>query len=636
MQNLVRVDRVGDVAVLVLCHPPVNALSAGLRQALSIALQAALADPAIIAVVLRGEGKGFSAGADIAEFGKPAAAPRLGALCHQIENAGKPVIAALHGIALGGGLELALAAHYRIAEATAALGLPEVTLGLLPGAGGTQRLPRLVGAAAALKLILTGQPVRGDEALALGLIDRVVDHSLTGAAVAMAAEGLTLRRSCDMRRGFKDMAGYQAAVTAARATLSPLPALARIVDCIEAASLLPFAQGLLAEQAAFADLVATPEAAGLRHAFFTERRAAIPPHPIAAKVSVPLTHLALWGGGDMAADLVFQALSLGLHVIWGDPDRAVLVQSLGRTAARQELAVASGLVTEERRDEDWARLTTALNPAALAGHDLVLTTFDAVAGLDAVAGVAADADAKAGVHAGSDPLAAPLDVMSDWRVVAGLGAVMAVQATAGPSDPDCAITVPYDIGGLAELSVRSGAAPEAVARLMAMARTLGWRLVFAGPGGPIELHLRQALAAAAVHLVGQGLDAQAVAAVQAAGPAQWQAQGSAGAGGSAPVATARQAAEITVASLAAMAAEGARMVQDGRARRPLDVDAVALLAGLLPRWMGGPMFQADQRGLSVLRQDLFRRMTDAPVFAPSALLDDLIAGGQTFGSLNTR
>ncbi|MBC7739744.1 MAG: enoyl-CoA hydratase/isomerase family protein, partial [Candidatus Saccharibacteria bacterium] len=512
-------------------------------------------------------------------------------------------IAALHGIALGGGLELALAAHYRIAEANATLGLPEVTLGLLPGAGGTQRLPRLVGAASALRLILTGQPVQGSEALALGLVDRVVGQDLTEAAVAMAAEGLAVRRSCDLRRGFMDMAGYQSAVTAARATLSALPAPARIVDCIEAAGLLPFDQGLLMEQSAFADLVAAPEAAGLRHAFFVERRAAVPPHPFVAKGNAPVAHLALWGGGDMAADLAFQALSAGLHVIWGAADRAVLVQSLGRTAARQELAVATGLVTEEQRDEDWARLTTALDPAALAGQDLVLISPDA------------------------DALAVSLDLVSGLGVVAGLGAVMAGQAAAGQGGPDCAITVPYETGGLAELSLRPGAAPETVTRLTALARALGWRLVFAGPGGPIELHLRQALSAAAVHLVGQGMEAQVVAAVQT----QWQARP----GGAAPVATPRQAAEITATSLAAMAAEGSRMVQDGRARRPLDVDAVALLAGLLPRWMGGPMFQADQRGLLVLRSDLRSRAPHDPIFAPAALMDDLISQGQMFASLNT-
>ena len=578
----------GEVAVLTLAHPPVNALSAGLRQALTTAVQAALRDATIQTLVLRGDGKGFSAGADIAEFGKPDPTARLGDLCLLIETADKPVIAALHGAALGGGLELALAAHYRIAHVAALVGLPEVNLGLLPGAGGTQRLPRLIGASAALRLMLTGLPIRASEALALGLLDRVVDQGLTEAACAMAAEGLSPRRTCDMRRGLKDMTGYQAAIATARrpavaAGLAASPRLSpaqiRIIDSVEAAALLPFAQGLAAEAMAFADLVATPEAAGLRHAFFTERRAALPPPEVAGSAVPILSRLGLWGADDMAADLVFQALTAGLHVIWAAPDRAALVQALGRTAARQEQAVVAGLLSEDTRDADWARLTTALDPDALGGADLTLSTGQAEA----------------------------------LGLQAGLGAVT------GQGGPDAAITVPYAPGGLAELSLRPGATADVVARLMALARRLTWRLVFAGPGGPIKWHLRQALAAAADHLAAQGVTADQIAAAQ---------------GGSAPAS--RLSTEILAANLAAMAAEGARMVSDGRARRPLDVDAVALLAGLVPRWMGGPMFQADQRGLLVLRQDLRRRAAAAPVYAPPALLDDLIRDGQTFASLNSR
>ena len=630
-QDLVRVDRMGDVVVLVLAQPPVNALSAGLRLALMQALQTALADPQIIAVVLRGTGKGFSAGADIAEFGKsnPDQSPAigLGALCQMIENAAKPVIAALHGMALGGGLELALSAHYRVAEASASLGLPEVNLGLLPGAGGTQRLPRLIGAAETLRLMLTGAPIRGAEALALGLVDRVVDgdrtettrtettptettpteKTLTDAALAMAHQGLIPRRSCDMRRGFKDMTAYLAAVATARAThqTNPLPAPLRIVDCVEAAALLPFPQGLVAERAAFTDLMATPQAAGLRHAFFTERRAAQPPANLAAKGNVPISRLGLWGVDDMAADLAFQALSAGLHVVWAAPDRAALVQALGRTATRQEQAVVAGLMSEDTRDADWARLTTGREPDALAGVDLALTA----------------------------PGLPPVTLPGVTLLQAGLGAV--AQSFTGQGDgPDAALTVPYDMGGLAELSCHPRSAPEVIAKLMTLARQLNWRLIFAGPGGPIELHLRQAMAAATDHLVAQGMDPGLVAAAQAAQGIGTIAETAAASG--LPL---RQAAEVLATCLAAMAAEGARMVQDGRARRPLDVDAVALLAGLVPRWMGGPMFQADQRGLLVLRQDMRHRAMTAPdgapsVFAPVALFDDLIRQGQRFASLN--
>ena len=603
-QGLVRVDRIGDVAVLVLCHPPVNALSADLRQALAIAFQQAFSDAEIIAVVLRGDGKGFSAGADIAEFGKATSphpqAPDLGGLCQLIENAPKPVIAAIHGMALGGGLELALAAHYRVAQASAQLGTPEVKLGLLPGAGGTQRLPRLIGAAEALRLMLTGAPVAAPQALALGLIDRCVEHGLTETALAMANDGLVPRRSCDMRRGMRDMSAYQAAVTAARATTAQagdtMPAPARIVDLVDAAALLPFAQGLIAEQAAFGDLVATPQAAGLRYAFFTERRASLPPQPVAAKGIAPINILGLWDVGDMTADLAFQALSAGMHVVWAAPDRASLVQALGRTAALQEQAVVAGTITQDIRDADWARLTTGKTALSLTVADLVLTASDAA------------------------ELTLPDPVLQ--------AAIGVVAAQAGPA---IAVTVPMAAGGLAELSLQPNAAPDVVARLMALARRLNWRLAFAGPGGPIELHLRQALALAVDHLGTQGIDPATLAAILA-----HQGIGTGTPTNTTPTLGPQTVAQVTTTCLAALAAEGARMVQDGRARRPLDVDAVALLGGLMPRWMGGPMFQADQRGLLVLRQDLRQRSATAPVFAPPALLDDLISASQTFASLNGR
>ncbi len=591
-ESVVRSDRVGDVTVLVLTHPPVNALAATVRTALGQALQSALADPEITAIVLRGEGKGFSAGADIAEFGKVRSAAGLGDLCLQIEAATKPVIAALHGVALGGGLEIALAAHYRIAGAKAFLGLPEVNLGLLPGAGGTQRLPRLIGAAKALRMMLTGSPVAAPEALALGLVDRVVEANLTDAAIAMAGEGLGPRRTSDRRTWLKDMAAYQAAVAAARAAQkgNRLPAPDRIIDCVEAAALLPLAQGLMAEEAAFSDLVDTPEAAGLRYAFFTERRAALPPQAVAARGIQPIATLGIWGVDDMAADLAFQALTAGMRVVFAAPDREALVAALERIAARQEQGVVAGQTTEDARDADWARLTTSVTQEALATTELVLTTGGAL----------------------------EVAVMS--------AAIGSAEAGGGP---DVAVSVPMSAGGLAEVSITAEALPEVVARVLALVRRLNWRVVFAGPGGSIELALRQALAGAIAFLEGEGASRDFVTASLAAygigsGPTSFL-----------PPAPPR-ADGVVSCCLAAMAAEGARMLQDGRARRPLDIDAVALLSGLMPRWEGGPMFQADQRGLLVFRQDLMQWAERSALFLPAELMDRLIADGQSFGSLNGR
>ncbi len=594
---VVRQELAGDIMVLVLAHPPVNALSHAVRQQLAAGIASANANPDISAIVIRGEGRGFSAGADIAEFGKAGQAPGLGEVCRRIEACDKPVIAAIHGMALGGGLEIALAAHYRIANAQALLGLPEVNLGLLPGAGGTQRLPRLIGAKEALRIMLGGMPIRAGDAGALGIVDRVVEAGLTEAAIAMAGEGLAPRRTGDATQGLKDAAGNQAAVNAARAGQkgNRLPATLRIIDCVEAAGLLPLEQGLYVERTAFEDLVVTPEAAGLRHAFFTERRAAAPPQAVAALGVQPITALGIWGADDMAADLAFQALSAGMRVALAAPDRAPLVAALERIAGRQEQAVVAGAMTEDARDADWARLTSTLSPEPLVGAELVLV-------------------------AGAVGL---VPEILDTVAQAGLG------AAAAEGGPDVAVTVPYAAGGMAELSMSAAAAPVVVARVLALARRLVWRVVFAGPGGPIELNLRQALAGAVSQMeasgVGRDMIAAALGAYGMANGAQTRLP---------PMPPGGQ--EVVACALAAMAAEGARMLEEGRARRPLDIDAVALISGLFPRWEGGPMFQADRRGLLVLRADLRARAETSSLFRPAALIDRLIADGRDFASLNGR
>ena len=588
-QAVVRTVRVGEVLVLVLAHPPVNALSGAVRAGLAEGLSRALDDPDIRAVVIRGEGRGFSAGADVTEFGLPLSALRLGDLCRAIEGATKPVIAAIHGMALGGGLELAMAAHYRVAAEGSVLGLPEVNLGLVPGAGGTQRLPRLVGARVALRMMLSGVPVSAADALGLGLVDLVVADRLTEAALAMASEVPALRPTGDLPVGTSDLAGYFAAVAGARAAQagSRLPAPGRIVDLVEAAVLFPLQQGLMAEEIAFADLVATPEAAGLRHAFFAERKAMRLP-PAAAAIAVkPIATLGVWGVTDGVVDLIGQALSTGMRVELASYNRPALVQALEDIAAWQDRAVKAGAMTQEACDADWARLLTSVTPDRLAGAEVILRAGDA------------------------EPLPE------------ALGQVPLATLGAAENGAALAITVASGRGGLAELGIGAAAAPGSVARLADLARRLQWRLVPVGPGGPVELGLRQALVAASDYLGDEGLSPDMVTAARAAFMATK--------GGALSKASAR----ITAVLLAALGAEGARMLADGRARRPLEIDTVAILSGLVPRWTGGPMFQADQRGLLVFRRDLIALAERDLVFLPPELVDRLIAEGLGFASLNT-
>lgn len=478
-----------------------------------------------------------------------------------------------------------MAAHYRIAHAAAQFGLPQVGLGLLPAAGGTQRLPRLVGAEQALRLMLTGAPIRAPEAMALGLVDRVVAENLGEAALAMAQENLKPRPTADLP--LRDMTGFQAAVTAARLADrgNPLTAPGRIIDCVEAAGLLPFAMGLALEETAFTDLAAAPQSLALRHAYTVERLALQIPVEVASQILPTLTTLGVLGASDSAVDLTLQAITAGLRVTLCEPDRVALTEALTRIAAGQELAVAAGAMSEDDRDADWARLSSGQTTESLTGLDLVL-----------------------GAH-GYDT--SGLDPTTRFAV---MGAALS----------GAGLTVPEGAGGLAELSIAPGAATDVIVRLLTLARWLNWPVVAAGPGGPIELGLRLALDAAEQHLLAQGHAADTLAASLAAygmGPP------------TRPLpAMPRDGLALVHTCLAALAAEGARMLGDGRARRPCDIDAVALISGLMPAWQGGPMFYADQRGPLVLRADL--RKLQGQVFAIPALLDDLIAEGQKFADLN--
>lgn len=578
--QVVRIARIGALLEIVLCHPPVNALVAPVRQALADALELAEADNAL-AVVLRGEGV-FSAAT---EDGSDGVAPGLGDLCRRIELLGKPVVCLLTGAALGGGLELALAAHLRLAEASVQLALPGVLLGMAPGAGGTQRLPRLAGGAVALDLMLSGRVIGAAEAVAVGLVDRVV--TADGVAEARAA-ALSLAReggwqTTEARRaGFRDVAGYRAAVAQARAALAGqrLPAPGRIVDCVEAALLLPFAQGLAFERAAHDDLLVTEECTGLRRAFRAEAQARrLPEFPAVPAVQ----RLAVWGAEGLAADIVRRALGAGLTVQLADPSREALVAALERVAAEQEVEVAAGRMSAEARDADWARLTSVLGHARLPEAEAVVTLRGDLA------------------------LPAPRTVLA-----------------VGVMPPKGGVAVSLVPGGgrmMAEMVLdKVDSAPARVAQAVGLAQRLGWDVVPVGAGGPVAVQLANALAGAVALVEGRGVPRGVIA--QALALAGIAGEGRAGVAGKTEAAIARRC-------FAALANAGARLIEAGAARDAATVDAIAISTGIVARWTGGPMHQADRIGLMVLRRDLRLWATEAPeLYAPAALLDDLIGAGR--------
>ncbi len=597
----------GAVRVLWIDNPPVNALGAGLRAALADAVVAANADAHVRAVVLLARGRTFPAGADISEFGKPPMDPLLPDLCDLIEASAKPVVAGLHGTALGGGLELALAAHRRVAVADAKLGLPEVGLGILPGAGGTQRLPRLIGAKDALRLMLTGKPISAVEALALGILDKVVERDLEQAAIAMALHmaGSVPVPTRARNDGFRDPKAYSVAIAEARRMqdMAHIPGPKRIIDCVEAAQLLPFEQGLAFERAAFAELVETPEAQALRHVFFAERRMG---RMVGAKAKAGVVaQVTVLGAGADAVRLVCDVLAGGYDVTLADRDADGLATGLEAIATALATELAEEKITQSEHDARWARVVPALVEAE-AESDVADMLF--LTGAYRLPGaVVPQVTVKAG---------AP--IVSMGRVgeggPRGLGLVL-MPATAN--------------GNLAEVLVRDTTEPEAIATLLAVLKRLG-RAVVQGQGNGINAGLATALSAALAVLEAKHGPEPVLDLLGRWGMRRPNDRTSA-----APKGQINLWAGLAPPVLAALANAGLRMIGDGKALRPSDIDVAMVLGAGFPRWGGGPMLWAETRGLIVLREDLNRLAQDDPdIWTPAPLLDDLIRQGISLSDLN--
>jgi 3-hydroxyacyl-CoA dehydrogenase len=307
MPDLVHAAVHDGIAVLTITNPPVNALSGAVWEAIDQAVARAAGDPAVRAIVLTGAGSTFVAGADINGFKalrtREDALGRVAgshALLQRLEDVAKPVVAAIHGNALGGGLELAMACHYRVAVKDASVGQPEVLLGIIPGAGGTQRLPRLAGAALAIEMCVEGKPVRAAQALTAGILDAIVDDLVPGAiAFARAAAGPRKTRDLPLDRE----AGLTAVAAARGALRSRLPAPLAVLDAIEAALTGSFADGSARERTLFAECVVSTESRALRHLFFAERDATKVPGVAKDTPVTPITRAAVIGAGTMGGGI---------------------------------------------------------------------------------------------------------------------------------------------------------------------------------------------------------------------------------------------------------------------------------------------------------------------------------------------
>jgi 3-hydroxyacyl-CoA dehydrogenase len=369
--------RHGDVLIVTSNNPPVNALSAAVRQGLVAAIEEAEADDAVKAVVIRCEGQTFFAGADITEFGKPPVMPWLPSVVDTIENCSKPVIAAIHGTALGGGLEVALGSHYRVAVASAKLGVPEVKLGLLPGAGGTQRLPRVAGVQKALEMVTSGTPISARDAFAAGLVDRIIEGDLQEHAVAYAEEVRDIRPLPKSSERQDKVAGVDAAVFAdfrkANARkFRGFEAPEKNIQAVEAAVAKPYAEGVLDERRLFMELMSGTQARAQQYFFFAERKAAKIEGIAEDTKPRAINRVGMIGAGTMGGGIAMNFLSAGIPVSIVEMSQEALDRGTGVMRKNYEATAAKGRMSLEQVEGAMGILNPTLDFEALKDCDLII------------------------------------------------------------------------------------------------------------------------------------------------------------------------------------------------------------------------------------------------------------------------
>jgi len=689
-----------NITVITLSNPPVNALGQTLRRHIIDSLQQAEQDPKCQAVLIYGSNHTFSAGADIKEFGLPPKAPSLPEVCQRVESFSKPVIVAIEGVALGGGMELSLAAHYRLAMPASKLGLPEVHLGLLPGAGGTQRMPRLIGISAALELILSGRHVPAQEALSLGLIDRLLDadKEVLTQGIAFAREiissGCKVRKTCDETQYQTDKPANKAALQQARDNVARsargLFSPGKIIDAVQASLDKPFAEGMRVEREYFLECLNSPQHKGLTHAFFAEREAAKPPQMHNAKPR-DLKQIGIVGGGTMGVGIAISLLDGGFKVVMVERDEQALARGTANVEKVYDALIAKGRLNSGDKITRMAHLTGATHYAALAPVDLVIeAVFEEIA-------------VKKALFMELDRVCKPGAVLASNTSYLNINQIAAV--TSRPKDViGLHFFSPANIMKLLEIVVGEHTSDDVVATGFALAKRLKKQPVRAGVcDGFIGNRILGVYRTAADYMMEDGASPYQIdQAVRHFGYPMGPYQVSDLAGGDIGWATRKSHAatrdpkrryvriadalcergwfgqktshgyylynhdkrkgevdpdvlaiiseerrkagiqprtfteeEILRRYLAAMINEGANVVQEGIASRPLDVDVVLLSGYGFPRYRGGPMKYADIVGLPKILADINEFAKEDPLFwQPSPLLVSLVAQGADFESLN--
>jgi 3-hydroxyacyl-CoA dehydrogenase len=383
MTDLVQLTKDNGIAVITINNPPVNALSPGVPEGIARAIEEINTDAVVQACVLIGGGRTFVSGADIKEFGKMRAGNAPGTmnfpdLLTRVENCRKPVVMAIHGNALGGGLELAMAGHYRVALAGAQVGQPEVKLGIIPGAHGTQRLPRLAGVAKAVEMCAGGSLIKAEEALKFGIVDRVVDGDLLAGAVSFAREVVgktapkTSERDEKLGTPEENAAIFAAARDAARKKQRGLMAPLAAIDAVEAATKLPFDEGCALERKLFIECLQSDQSKALIHVFFSEREAAKIPDVPKDTPTIPVNRAAVVGAGTMGGGIAMVLANAGIPVLLKEADQAALDRGLANIRKNYANSVSRGRITEQFADERLKLVQPTLTDDGFADVDLVI------------------------------------------------------------------------------------------------------------------------------------------------------------------------------------------------------------------------------------------------------------------------
>jgi 3-hydroxyacyl-CoA dehydrogenase len=683
----------GAVAAITFNNPPMNTMAHAMRVALLERLEQAFADPAVRAVVLIGAGRAFCTGAEIREFNSPlsVAPPNLRELIALIEAAGKPVIAAIHGFAMGGGLELAMGCHYRVAAPAAQLALPEVKLGILPGAGGTQRLPRALGAERALGMIVSGNPVEAKSVAGTALVDTVVEGDLLEGAIlfaeALLAKGQPLRRLRDMAANVADPAFFARERLRIAGAHRGYPAPVRCVDAVEAAVRLPFDEGVKVERRCFDELIAGQESKALRHAFFGERAVAkIPGMPENTRAR-DIRSAAIVGAGTMGGGIAMAFANAGIPVKLLEAKPEALARGLAAIRGNYSATVARGRLAQAEMDRRMERISTALAYADLRDADIV------------VEAVFEDLQVKKQVFAALDGV-----MKADAILATNTSTLDVNDIAASTSRPQAVVGThffsPANVMRLLEIVRGAKTSNETLASVMKLAKTLGKTGVVSGVcdgfigNRMVERYLQQAF-----FLLDEGAQPQQVdRALQDWGMAMGPFAMSDLAGndigwhirkrralqspdfayskipdrlcelgrfgqktslgfykydagsrtplpdpvvtkliedyraeaGIAPRAIADS--EIVERCIFALANEGARVLEEGIALRAVDIDIVYLAGYGFPRYRGGPMFFADAAGLAAVLGAMgkYRNGYHGECWEAAPLLVKLAAEGKTF------